>query len=100
MKILEKVCSETGLLDPEGCGRTLRVGGKGSLTKKHNYEHLLEPSFRVRKLTPREYARLQGFPDSYKFVCSDSQMYKQFGNAVTVNVSQAIAGAIKKYLER
>lgn len=55
-------------------------------------------NFRVRKLTPREYARLQGFPDSYKFVVSNSQLYKQFGNAVTVNVAQAIAEKIKEYL--
>ena len=55
-------------------------------------------AFRVRKLTPREYARLQGFPDNFEFVCSDSQMYKQFGNAVTVNVSKAIAESIGDFL--
>lgn len=35
------VCNESGLLDPEGQGKTLRVGGGGSLTKKHNYQHIL-----------------------------------------------------------
>jgi DNA (cytosine-5)-methyltransferase 1 len=55
-------------------------------------------NFRVRKLTPREYARLQGFPESYKQVVSDTQFYKQMGNAVTVNVSQAIAEKIKEFL--
>lgn len=35
------ICKETGLLDPSGCGKTLRVGGKGELTKKHNYQHVL-----------------------------------------------------------
>ena len=35
------ICEETGLLDPNGCGKTLRVGGGGSLTKKHNYQHIL-----------------------------------------------------------
>lgn len=53
---------------------------------------------RVRKLVPREYARLQGFPDSYEFVVSNTQLYKQFGNAVTVNVAEAIAKAIKEFL--
>ena len=48
----------------------------------------------VRRLTPRECARLQGFPDDFKIVVSDSQAYKQFGNAVTVNVSNAIARSI------
>ena len=50
---------------------------------------------RVRKLTPRECFRLQGFPDEYfdraAEVCSDSQLYKQAGNAVTVNVVYEIA---------
>ena len=48
----------------------------------------------IRRLTPRECARLQGFPDDFKIVVSDAQAYKQFGNAVTVNVSYAIAQSI------
>lgn len=35
------ICEESGLLNPDGCGKTLRVGGGGSLTKKHNYQHVL-----------------------------------------------------------
>lgn len=54
---------------------------------------------KVRRLTPRECARLQGFPDSFKIPVSDSQAYKQFGNAVTVNVSRAVAYATRKTLE-
>ena len=53
---------------------------------------------RIRKLTPRECFRLQGWDDEYferaEFVNSDSQLYKQAGNGVTVNVVQAIAEAI------
>lgn len=52
----------------------------------------------IRKMTPREWARLQGFPDSYKFVVSDTQLYKQFGNSVTLTVVQAIAEEIKEAL--
>ncbi len=50
----------------------------------------------IRRLTPRECARLQGFPDSFKIEVSDAQAYKQFGNAVTVNVSYEIAKSILK----
>ena len=44
-----------------------------------------------RRLTPRECARLQGFPDSFKIVVSDTQAYKQFGNSVVVPLMSAIA---------
>jgi len=44
-----------------------------------------------RKITPREAARLQGFPESYKIVVSDTQSYRQFGNSVCVPVIRAIA---------
>ena len=44
-----------------------------------------------RKLTPRECARLQGFPDSFIIPVSDTQAYKQFGNSVPVDVIQSIA---------
>lgn len=54
---------------------------------------------KVRRLTPRECARLQGFPDNFKIPVSDCQAYKQFGNAVTVNVSRAVALATRKTLE-
>jgi DNA (cytosine-5)-methyltransferase 1 len=53
----------------------------------------------IRKMTPREWARLQGFPDTYKLVLSDTQLYKQFGNSVTVNVIEAIAKEIKEVLK-
>lgn len=48
----------------------------------------------IRKMTPREWARLQGFPDDYKIELADTHMYKQFGNSVTVNVIEAIAQEI------
>lgn len=49
----------------------------------------------IRKMTPREWARLQGFPDSYKLVLADTHLYKQFGNSVTVPVIEEIAKKIK-----
>lgn len=53
----------------------------------------------IRKMTPREWARLQGFPDSFKLTLSDTHLYKQFGNSVTVPVIEAIARKIKEALE-
>lgn len=53
-----------------------------------------------RKLTPREAARLQGYPEDYKIVVSDCQAYHQFGNAVAVPVIRALANALKPYLEQ
>ena len=51
----------------------------------------------IRKMTPREWARLQGFPDDFKIVVSDAQAYKQFGNSVAVPAIQATA---EKILEK
>ena len=53
----------------------------------------------IRRLTPREWARLQGFPDNYKLILSDTQLYRQLGNSVTVNVIEAIAASILEVLE-
>lgn len=53
----------------------------------------------IRKMTPREWARLQGFPDTFKISLADVHLYKQFGNSVTVNVIEAIAKSIKEVLD-
>lgn len=53
----------------------------------------------IRKMTPREWARLQGFPDSYQFPLADVHTYKQLGNSVTVPVIKAIAEQIKAVLD-
>lgn len=53
-----------------------------------------------RKLTPRECARLQGFPDSFKIVVSNTAAYKQFGNSVAVPVVSLIAERIVQAIER
>ena len=54
----------------------------------------------VRKLTPNECRQLQGFPSDWTQVVSDTQAYKQFGNAVTVNVSYAMADKLMKYMNK
>lgn len=50
----------------------------------------------IRKMTPREWARLQGFPENYKIVVADASAYKQFGNSVAV---PAIKATAEKLLE-
>jgi len=52
-----------------------------------------------RRLTPRECARLQGFPENFKIVVSDCQAWRQFGNSVPVYVIRAIAKAMIPYIE-
>lgn len=53
-----------------------------------------------RKLTPRECARLQGFPDSFIIPVSDAQAYKQFGNSVAVPVIRAIANRMLEEMKK
>lgn len=53
-----------------------------------------------RRLTPRECARLMGYPDSYKITVSDTQAYRQFGNSVVVPVVERIAEAVVETLNR
>lgn len=59
---------------------------------------MIEDGKRIRKLTPKECFRLQGWADNYfekaQFVNSDTQLYKQAGNGVTVNVIKAIGERI------
>ena len=45
----------------------------------------------IRRMTPREWARLQGFPDEFKIVVADASAYKQFGNSVAIPAIQATA---------
>ena len=52
----------------------------------------------IRKMTPREWARLQGFPDKYIIPVSDASAYKQFGNSVAVPAIQATAEQILKLI--
>ena len=66
-----------------------------TLTEPHHNSLRLRQGDRIRKLTPIECERLQGFPDNWT-IGSDTQRYKQCGNAVTVNVIEAIVDKIQK----
>ena len=61
-----------------------------TVTATQTKEHLLSNGARIRRLTPVECERLQGFPDNWTAGVSDTQRYKQMGNAVTVNVIEAV----------
>jgi DNA (cytosine-5)-methyltransferase 1 len=79
-----------GLANPEGVTRTL-----SARYFKDGSEILIpQKGQNPRRLTPRECARLMGFPDSYPIVVSDTQAYRQFGNAVVPPVVQAVAREI------
>lgn len=52
----------------------------------------------IRKMTPREWARLQGFPDNFIIPVSDASTYKQFGNSVAVPAIQATAKEILRLI--
>ncbi len=76
-----------GIADPDGISRTL-----SARYYKDGSEILIaQPGRNPRRLTPRECARLQGFPDSFKIVVSDTQAYKQFGNSVVVPLMENVA---------
>ncbi|NCC47365.1 MAG: DNA (cytosine-5-)-methyltransferase, partial [Bacteroidia bacterium] len=72
------------------CSTTIAglAGGWGAKTGLYAIPEL--NGYRIRRLTPVECARLQGFPDDWHEGVSDSQAYRCYGNAVTVNVIEAI----------
>lgn len=76
-------------------GRRFKEDGEPMFTLTSQDRHGVVLGMRIRKLTPKECFRLQGFPDEYferaAAVNSDSQLYKQAGNSVTVNVIYEIA---------
>lgn len=79
-----------GLVDLEGISRTL-----SARYHKDGSEILIpQDNANPRRLTPRECARLQGFPEWFKIVVSDTQAYRQFGNSVVVPLVRAIAQQI------
>ncbi len=58
------------------------------------------PGKNPRRLTPRECARLMGYPNTFKITVSDTQAYKQFGNSVVVPVVERIANRVVEALQR
>lgn len=90
------VGDSVNLAHPNSKTRRGRVGeGIANTLVTGDSQGVVMPNFRIRKLTPRECWRLQGFPDwafdKAQEVNSNSQLYKQAGNSVTVNVIKEIA---------
>ena len=85
------------LKDVDSIASTLRANGALCPTDNHlkiksatQCNQGIFEVHKIRRLTPRECFRLQDFPDSFKFVVSDSQLYKQAGNSITVRVLEKI----------
>lgn len=84
-----------GLIGPDSTTRTL-----SARYYKDGSEILVrQDGENPRRLTPRECARLQGFPDSFVIPVSDTQAYRQFGNSVCVPAVAAVARLMKRSLE-
>lgn len=84
-----------GLVGPQSVARTI-----SARYYKDGSEVLVDRGeANPRKLTPRECARLMGFPDDFKIVTSDSRAYKQFGNSIVVPVIKHVAALMLPHLE-
>ncbi len=100
------------IIPDDGIANAIVVGGMGrernlvidkrqtDLTPTTNIKGTINTDG-IRKMTPREWARLQGFPDNFKIVVADASAYKQFGNSVAVPAIQATAnkmlGVLRKF---
>jgi len=83
-----------GMTDLDGISRTI-----SARYYKDGSEILIpQPGKNPRRLTPRECARLQGFPDEFIIPVSDNQAYRQFGNSVTVPLIQAVGRELVREL--
>jgi DNA (cytosine-5-)-methyltransferase len=84
-----------GIADPNGISRTL-----SARYYKDGSEILIaQDGKNPRRLTPRECARLQGFPENFKIPVSDTQAYKQFGNSVVVPLMANIAKLVRMKIQ-
>lgn len=95
------------IIPPDGIANAIVVGGMGrernliidkrltDFTPVTNIKGEVNKEG-IRRMTPREWARLQGFPDSFIIKVSDTQAYKQFGNSVAIPAIQATANEVIK----
>ncbi len=97
------------IIDKNGVANAIVVGGMGrernlvyddrltDFTPKTNIQGKVNREG-IRKMTPREWARLQGFPDKFVIPVSDTQAYKQFGNSVAVPAIQVVGDEVIKLI--
>jgi DNA (cytosine-5)-methyltransferase 1 len=86
------------VLDTNGIANTLVCGNMGRERNLIKDKPNKKNRWGIRRLTEREYAKLQGFPDTFKIPVSTTQAYKQFGNTVSVPIIKELATALKKML--
>ena len=80
-------------------GFTLRVGGgRSPIDDRRNWDGYIVDG-EVRRLTPTEGKKMQGFPDDFDFPVSNSEALKQLGNSVAVNAIQDWAESLIQSLE-
>lgn len=90
--VWEGVCSRE-------IGFTLRVGGRGSnIDDRRNWDAYLVNG-EVKRITPKEAKRMQGFPDNYHFPVSKTQAMKQLGNSVAIDAIKEVGKSILQYIE-
>ena len=77
-----------------------RASQDNYFTDDKNAKGISDYKSNIRKLTPNECRKLQGFPSDWKQVVSDAQAYKQFGNAVTVDVSYNVACSVMEHINK
>ena len=98
------------IIDDNGVANAIVCGGMGrecNLVKDYRQTNLVPTTNikgeinkeGIRKMTPREWARLQGYPDDFRIVVADASAYKQFGNSVAVPAIQATAEQLLKPLK-
>ncbi len=89
------------ILNPEGISNTLVVGNMGRERNLIKEKNKVKNKEGIRRLTIRECARLQGFPEDFRFkLVSRTQAYKQLGNTVTIPVIEKIGKEISKILKK
>lgn len=86
------------ILDIEGVSNTIVAGNMGRERNLIKDKPNSKNRWGIRRLTVRECARLQGFPERFRFPVPTTRAYQQIGNAVTVTVAKTIARTLKKYL--
>jgi len=75
-------------------GYTLRVGGRGSkITDRRNWDSY-NVDGDIRRLSPKEALKMQGFPSDFTFPVSETQAMRQLGNSVAIPVIKAVAKSI------
>ena len=95
MMEIQKEIDNGGRITRKNDGTSFTLGGGGRNSGRNQvvgFEHM-----KIRRLTPTECERLQGFPDGWTEGFSDTQRYKQMGNAITTNVVRAIGNKLIKW---